>query len=56
MKAVKEQPAHVTLSGDISGKYVVRDRRPDRELVIAPETEWEAPGSRETICATRPFT
>lgn len=46
MNVMREQPAHVTLSGDINGKYVVRDRRPDGELVIAPETEWEAMLSR----------
>ena len=43
---MREQPAHVILSGDINGRYVVRDRRPDGELVIAPETEWEAMLSR----------
>ena len=42
MNPVRDQPAHVTLSGDINGRYVVRDERPDGELVIVPETEWQA--------------
>ncbi len=37
-----KDPAHVTLSGDISGAYVVCDQRPNGGLVIAPETEWQA--------------
>ncbi|HEY7962301.1 MAG TPA: hypothetical protein VID29_10290 [Solirubrobacteraceae bacterium] len=30
--------AHVTLSGDIAGEYVVIERRPDGELMLAPDT------------------
>ena len=29
--------AHVTLSGDIVGEYVVKDRRPDGELRLVPD-------------------
>jgi hypothetical protein len=42
MNPVKEREAHVILSGDITGRYVVRDRLEDGELVIAPESEWQA--------------
>jgi hypothetical protein len=34
--------AHVTLSGDIAGEYVVEDQRPDGRLVLAPDTSWTA--------------
>jgi hypothetical protein len=30
--------AHVTLSGDIAGEYIVIDKRPDGELTLAPDT------------------
>lgn len=41
MQTVSRQ-AHVTLSGDIAGEYVVEDRRPDGRLLLAPDTSWEA--------------
>jgi hypothetical protein len=41
MQTVSRQ-AHVTLSGDIAGEYVVEDRRPDGRLILAPDTSWEA--------------
>jgi hypothetical protein len=41
MSSVAEQ-AHVTLSGDIAGEYVVEDRRPDGRLVLVPDTSIEA--------------
>jgi hypothetical protein len=28
------EPAHVTLSGDLSGDYVVEDQRPDGRVVL----------------------
>jgi hypothetical protein len=31
-------PPHVTLSGDIVGEYVVKDKRPDGELRLVPDT------------------
>jgi hypothetical protein len=31
------EPAHVTLSGDLSGEYVVEDRRPDGRVVLRPD-------------------
>jgi hypothetical protein len=31
--------AHVTLSGDIAGEYVVEDQRPDGRLVLAPDPD-----------------
>jgi hypothetical protein len=30
------EPAHVTLSGDLSGDYVIEDRRPDGRVVLRP--------------------
>jgi hypothetical protein len=36
------EPAHVTLSGDLSGDYVVEDRRPDGRLVLVPDNSAEA--------------
>lgn len=41
MRTVSRQ-AHVTLSGDIAGEYVVVDRRPDGELTLAPDKSWKA--------------
>lgn len=29
---------HVTLSGDIVGAYIVKDRRPNGELTLVPDT------------------
>ncbi len=37
MQTVSRQ-AHVTLSGDIAGEYVVVDRGSDGELTLAPDT------------------
>lgn len=34
--------AHVKLSGDINGRYVVTDRRAGGELTLVPDTSWEA--------------
>lgn len=34
--------AHVKLSGDISGRYVVTDQRAGGELTLVPDTSWEA--------------
>lgn len=31
------KPAHVRLSGDIEGAYVIEETRPDGKLVVAPE-------------------
>jgi hypothetical protein len=51
MQTVSRQ-AHVTLSGDIAGEYVVVDQRPDGELTLAPDKSWKAilarNGERET--------
>lgn len=33
----KMEPAHVTLSGDLSGEYVVEDSRPDGRVVLRPD-------------------
>lgn len=41
MQTVSRQ-AHVTLSGDIAGEYVVVDQRPDGELTLAPDKSWKA--------------
>ena len=37
MSAVAAQP-HVTLSGDITGEYMVEDQRPDGRLVLVRDT------------------
>ncbi len=39
--------AHVTLSGDLAGEYVVEDQRPDGRLVLAPDISWKAILARE---------
>jgi hypothetical protein len=31
------EPTRVTLSGDLSGDYVVEERRPDGRLVLRPD-------------------
>jgi hypothetical protein len=36
------EPTHVTLSGDLSGDYVVEDRRPDGRLVLRPDSSVKA--------------
>jgi len=41
MQTVSRQ-AHVTLSGDIAGEYVVEDRRADGRLVLAPDLSVKA--------------
>jgi hypothetical protein len=41
MNAVAAQP-HVTLSGDRTGEYIVKDERPDGELTLVPDTSWAA--------------
>jgi hypothetical protein len=41
MQIVSRQ-AHVTLSGDIVGDYVVEDRRSDGTLMLVPDTGIEA--------------
>ncbi len=41
MQTVSRQ-AHVTLSGDIAGEYVVDDRHPDGRLVLVPDTSVNA--------------
>lgn len=41
MSVVAEQ-AHVTLSGDRAGDYVVTEERPDGALVLVPDTSMEA--------------
>jgi len=36
------EPAHVTLSGDLSGDYVVEDQRPDGRVVLRPDLSVKA--------------
>jgi hypothetical protein len=38
LMAAEEQLVHVTLSGDISGEYVVEDTGPDGRLTLVPDT------------------
>lgn len=37
---------HVELTGAVNGHYVIRDRRPDGEIVLAPDTSWQAIADR----------
>jgi hypothetical protein len=48
MVSVKEaiETERIQLTGAVEGRYVIRDRRPDGELVIAPDTSWEAISER----------
>jgi len=41
--------AHVTISGDVNGRYVVEESRPDGRLVLAPD--W--PSENTSIDAIR---
>ena len=41
MQIVSRQ-AHVTLSGDIVGDYIVEDRRSDGTLMLVPDTSIDA--------------
>ncbi len=34
--------AHVKLSGDRAGEYVVTEERPDGSLTLVPDTSWKA--------------
>ena len=36
------EQAHVKLSGDINGEYIVKAERPDGELTLVPDTSAEA--------------
>jgi hypothetical protein len=36
------EQAHVKLSGDINGRYVVTNQRAGGELTLVPDTSWEA--------------
>ncbi len=40
------EPARVTLSGDLSGDYVVEERRPDGRVVLRPDLSVKAMLSR----------
>jgi hypothetical protein len=40
------EPTRVTLSGDLSGDYVVEERRPDGRLVLRPDLSVRAMLSR----------
>jgi hypothetical protein len=48
MNAVAKH-AHVTLSGDIAGEYVVKDQRPDGELRLVPDTSIAAISRRHNL-------
>jgi hypothetical protein len=41
------EPARVTLSGDLSGDYVVEDLRPDGRVVLRPDLSVKAMLTRE---------
>ncbi len=36
------EPAHVTLTGDLSGDYVIEDRRPDGRVLLRPDLSVKA--------------
>lgn len=48
MSVVAEQ-AHVTLSGDRDGDYIVAEERPDGVLVLVPDTSIEAIRKRQGL-------
>lgn len=39
---VMSEQAHVVLSGAVTGRYVITDRRPTGELTLVPDTSAEA--------------
>lgn len=41
--------AHVTLSGDLSGDYVVEDQHPDGRLVLRPDLSVRAMLARDGV-------
>lgn len=41
-KLQRMEPAHVTLTGDLSGDYVVEDRRPDGRVLLRPDLSVKA--------------
>lgn len=41
------EPAHVTLSGAVNGRYVVTEKRPDGELILVPDTSISAIRERQ---------
>ena len=41
-KLLRMEPAHVTLTGDLSGDYVVEDRRPDGRVLLRPDLSVKA--------------
>lgn len=53
MSAVATQP-HVTLSGDITGEYVVEDARPDGRLVLVRDTSIASIRQRQGTRALTP--
>jgi hypothetical protein len=40
--AAEEQLVHVTLSGGLAGEYVIKDKQPDGELTLVPDTSAQA--------------
>jgi hypothetical protein len=40
--SLMESHAHVKLSGDRAGEYVVTEERPDGSLTLVPDTSWKA--------------
>ena len=44
-----ERTAHVTLSGDRSGEYVVVEERADGSLVVVPDTSMQAIHRRDGL-------
>ncbi len=42
-------PAHVTLSGDVAGEYLVEEQRPDGRLVLVRDTSITAIRKRHDL-------
>jgi hypothetical protein len=45
-QTVGMEPAHVRLSGDPSGEYIIEDRRPDGRVLLRPDLSVKAMLSR----------
>lgn len=46
------EPAHVTLTGAVNGRYLVTEKRPGGELTLVPDTSISAIRERQ---GTRPM-
>ena len=49
LMAAEEQLIHVTLSGGLAGEYVIKDKQPDGELTLVPDTSIAAISRRHNL-------